>query len=233
MWGVLHYTAASKVVYANPPDWAEMMIWRKKLKPGDLFVDVGSNVGAYALWAADCGATVIAIEPDRDTAEILRENVALNRLPVTVIEGALGAAAGCLTLSQGLDSTNRLLLDHDAKGQTVPVQTLDSVLAGRTAAGVKVDVEGAERLVLEGARESLNDARVEIFQLEWNAMSQTVLHEDRAPLFEILSKYGYRLYRPDVYGFLHPTGKEFGSDVFAFAPGVDPANPCIQPVYNR
>src|SRR5215203_2592064 len=51
MWVELHHAGASKVLYSNPPDWPEMLAWQRLLSPGDLFVDVGSNVGAYALWA--------------------------------------------------------------------------------------------------------------------------------------------------------------------------------------
>ena len=39
IWADLHRTGASKVVYANPPDHPEMMVWRQHLRAGDLFVD--------------------------------------------------------------------------------------------------------------------------------------------------------------------------------------------------
>jgi hypothetical protein len=55
------------------------------LRPGDAFVDLGSNLGAYALWAARCvgsSGRVLAIEPDTHNHEVLTENVRLNgRVP--------------------------------------------------------------------------------------------------------------------------------------------------------
>ena len=63
LWVDLHRTGASKVVYGNPPDYPEMLIWQQVLQSGDLFVDVGTNVGSYTIWAADLGAEVIALEP--------------------------------------------------------------------------------------------------------------------------------------------------------------------------
>ena len=42
-----------------------MLVWQQALRPGDLFVDVGANIGSYAIWAADLGADVIALEPQR------------------------------------------------------------------------------------------------------------------------------------------------------------------------
>ena len=62
IWADLHRTAASKVVYANPPDHPEMLVWQQIPRPGDLFVDVGANVGSYSVWAADLGADVMALK---------------------------------------------------------------------------------------------------------------------------------------------------------------------------
>lgn len=218
MWAVLHHSAASNAVYANPPDWNEMQAWAHILRPGDLFVDVGANVGTYALWAADRGAIVIAVEPDPRAAALLRENVALNNLPITVVEAALGAKVGSLLLTEGNDTTNHMLPDDSTGGQRVQAQTLDAVLGGRAARGVKIDVEGAERIVLEGALECLAAGRIDVLQLEWNSTSTSLLAEDRGPVATILAAHGYNLHRPDRDGVLRPVdGIPFGPDVFAVA----------------
>ncbi|MDG4831534.1 FkbM family methyltransferase [Solwaraspora sp. WMMD1047] len=220
MWVELHCASASKVVYANPPDWEEMRAWRRILRPGDLFVDVGSNVGYYALWAGDLGAEVIAIEPSPDAARRLRDNVGLNDFPITVRQCGLAAQRGRMTLSRGADSMNHLLLGPDAVGETIEVDTLDNVLGNRFAAGVKIDVEGAERLVLEGGRRALEEQRIGVLQLEWNARSSHLLGEDRGPVAAILAKYGYQFVRPDQQGVLHdadPAGAS-SRDMFAVLP---------------
>lgn len=54
--------SASTVVYANLPAYSEMLAWRRIIRPGDVFIDVGANVGSYGLWAADHGACVLAFE---------------------------------------------------------------------------------------------------------------------------------------------------------------------------
>ncbi|MFB9236899.1 FkbM family methyltransferase [Plantactinospora siamensis] len=218
-----HHAAAGLVVYGNPPDWPEMHAWRRLLRPGDLFVDVGSNVGTYALWAAESGTTVVAVEPDRQAAEELRRNVGLNGYPIEVLECALAAEPGTLRLTSGNDTMNHLVLGdghgHGHGGTPVPVRTLDEVLGDRVAAGVKIDVEGAERLVLEGARAALADRRITVLQLEWNRMSERVLGESREPVARLLAEYGYRLTRPDETGQLAPSDASgYGPDVFAVAP---------------
>lgn len=220
MWAEPHVTAASKALYANPPDWNEMHAWRRMLRPGDLFIDVGSNVGSYALWAADLGATVIAIEPGSMAARRLRRNVALNDFPISVRQCGLAERPGRMRLSDDKDAMNHLLQATDDSGEEITVDTLDNVLADRYAAGVKIDVEGAERLVLEGARRALSERRIGVLQLEWNAASRELLAETRAPVAGLLREYGYAIAQPDRHGRLHPitAPSESVADLFAIAP---------------
>ena len=224
MWAVLHHTASAKVAYASPPDWLEMQAWRRLLGAGDLFVDVGANAGTYSVWAADLGADVVAVEPGDEARRLLLDNVSLNPgAVVAVLACALGSEAGSMGFTEGLDATNHLL-PGAAGGFRVEVRTLDEVLGARVAAGVKVDVEGAERLVLEGAERALSEGRIMVLQLEWNAMSHEVLGEDRRPVAEILTRHGYELCRPDTNGRLHPVSdRGYGDDVFAVLRRDSPA----------
>lgn len=220
-----HHHAESKVLYANPPDWSEMLAWRAILRPGDVFVDVGSNAGAYALWAAETGAEVIAVEPDPAAAARLRRNIARNGYDtrVRVVECALGAASGTAVLSHGRDTTDHLLLAPLATGRPVRVETLDDLVGERHVAGVKVDVEGAERLVLVGATRALSRGAIAVLQVEWNRQSEANFNETRAPLADLLRGYGYTLTRPNHLGHLRPTDVPgYGGDVFAVAPGWSP-----------
>jgi FkbM family methyltransferase len=237
MWAELHTAATSKVVYANPPDWAEMQVWRRVLKPGAVFVDVGSNVGAYALWAAECGARVIAVEPDPTAVQRLRRNIALNRFPISVLACALSDTPGVVRLTRGQDTTNHLILDvdgtgapspvttagADVAGAPVPAMTLDDVVGEGVVDGVKIDVEGAERLVLDGGHRALAQQRIKLLQLEWNGQSRTTLGEDRAPLARLLERFGYQTMRPDGTGTLLPTDPTgYGDDLFAVADSALP-----------
>ncbi len=250
----LHAASGSKVVYANPPDFNEMIAWRRILRPGDLFVDVGANVGSYSLWAAECGTDVIAIEPHPQTAARLRRNVALNPYPIQVRQVALADRPGRLWLTSGLDSENHLLVgpdgpagpdragrqsdgpdragrqsdgpdragrQSDPAGIEVAVQTLDDLVESRHPVFVKIDVEGAEELVLRGATRALTDERILAIQLEWNSASADLLGRGRDVVAELLTGHGFRLFRPSARGDLvwcpHP---DVGPDVFAVRPEV-------------
>lgn len=207
----LHAYGASKAVYANPPDWPEMLVWTHQLRSGDLFVDVGANAGVYSLWAADLGATVVAVEPSRRASQWLRRNIELNGLSFTVIEAALTDFEGTVAFDSSGDTVG-----HIGGPEIVPATTLDAVIGQRRAEGVKIDVEGFERLVLGGARAALSEQRIGCIQLEWNRCSEMAMGEDREPVAALLAEFGYSLHRPADDGRLQPIGDlTFGADVFA------------------
>jgi FkbM family methyltransferase len=213
IWVDLHRSGATMALYANPPDYPEMMAWRRALQPGDLFVDVGANVGSYTIWAAERGAEVIALEPAPDTYALLTENIALNGYQVTAVRAAAGSRCGTARFTAGQDAGNRL--DPDGPAST-PLVTIDSLLGDRTAAGLKIDVEGFELAVLEGCAAALAGHRIGLIQLEWNAMSHYSAGTDRRPLADLLASHGYRLYRPDQAGRLRPVvDPGYGADIFA------------------
>jgi FkbM family methyltransferase len=220
LWVDLHRTGASMVMYANPPDRPEMLAWRQALRDGGLFIDVGANVGTYTIWAAELGAEVIALEPAADTFGLLTENVALNGYRVQAVQAAAGAQCGTARFTSGRDAGN--CLDPDGPVETRLV-TIDSLIGGRRAAGMKIDVEGFEIEVLRGCARALAEHRIGLIQLEWNAASEQALGTDRRPVAELLARHGYQLYRPGPDGLLEPAGDlGFGADIFA-RPAAAPA----------
>jgi FkbM family methyltransferase len=213
IWADLHRTGASKVVYANPPDYPEMLVWQLVLRPGDLFLDIGANVGSYAIWAADRGAEVIAVEPADDACALLLENIALNGYSVKAIQAAAGAICGTVRFTSGRDTVNRI--DPDGSVETTMV-TIDSIIENRIVAGMKIDVEGFEIDVLRGCEQALSEHRIRLIQLEWNGASMEAVGDDRRPVADLLSGHGYNLLRPDGRGALVPLADmAFGPDVFA------------------
>jgi FkbM family methyltransferase len=218
LWVDPHRTAAAMVLYANPPDLPEMLVWRRALRSGGLFVDVGANVGTYAIWAAELGAEVIALEPAADTFSLLEENIALNGYPVSAVQAAAGDHCGWARFTAGLDAGNSLSSGGPVVTKLV---TVDSLIGSRPVTGMKVDVEGFEIDVLRGAARALAERRIGLIQIEWNQMSTFAVGADRQPIAELLVGHGYRLYRPDASGRLHPvTDLGFGADVFA-SPGPE------------
>lgn len=138
-------------------DPAERAALAQHLKPGDIAIDIGANVGAYTLFMAGLvgpSGRVIAVEPQPSVLGRLRENVAFNpELTVTIAATALGATEGEVVFETNAanEGEGRMAKAPGAAGVTVPLTTLDALLAreGVTRlAAMKIDVEGAEPQVL-------------------------------------------------------------------------------------
>jgi FkbM family methyltransferase len=144
--------------------------------PEDVFWDVGANVGALTVVAARCGAQVVAFEPDDRSRRWLERNVAANHLAnVTVVAGALGDRTGTARLHPADEgNTGRTSLvgaSSAAPAVEVAVSRADDFVRAQPALSptiVKIDVEGAEHMVLTGATAILRDPRL-----------HTVIFEDR------------------------------------------------------
>lgn len=203
--------SSKRALYASLPDFAEMRVWQRMLRPGDVFVDVGANAGLYTVLACELGAEVIAVEPLADGIAQLRRNLTINGYEAMIVEAVVGAAPGTAHIG-GPDSQRAHV---GTSGTEVAMVTLDDLVGDRAVRGVKIDVEGAERQVLEGASRLLGDHRVSVVQLEWNDRAMANYGESREPLARLLEANGYRLYRPDHDGSLLPTDGREGSDVFA------------------
>ena len=161
--------SASNVIYFTQRfDPAEMTVIEAAVRPGDLVIDAGANIGAYTLFLAHLVGSrgrVLAVEPAPLAAGRLRENVALNGLSqVEVVEAALGRSAGTASMTMTSDVSNTLAPIATSRAKrTVPVRPMDALVQG-TPSFVKLDVEGYEHEVLVGAPKVL-DARP-ILQIE-------------------------------------------------------------------
>lgn len=135
-------------------------------RPKGTAVDVGANFGCWTLPLAAHAHSVIAIEPQRCCIELIARSVAANRLAnVRMVNAAAGARAGRIMVPE-LDiehATNfggiTLGIPHheqpDAPMREVQVVPLDTVLNGEPVSFIKIDVEGFEGQVLEGARATI------------------------------------------------------------------------------
>ncbi len=158
-------------VYAGLHEFADMGFVLHALRPGDLFVDVGANVGSYTVLAAAAGARVVALEPLPATYAHLTANVRLNGFErrVQAVNAGAGRADAPLRFSADLDAMNHVLPPGAAPDAAVDVPSyrLDGLLGGDRPLIVKVDVEGWEAEVVAGAEETLGgtDPRAVLVEL--------------------------------------------------------------------
>ncbi|HEY8154701.1 MAG TPA: FkbM family methyltransferase [Myxococcota bacterium] len=215
-------TGATGNIYVGIHDFEEMGFLLHFLRSGDLFADVGANVGAYTVLAAGaCGARARSFEPVSSAFEDLRDNIALNRLGERVVarKVVVGASTGSAQMSCDQDTVNHVVterLDGAAAVETVPQVRLDDEFEEAPAV-VKIDVEGFESQVLAGMPRLLASNALLAVIMELNASGARYGVEDRA-LRRTMSEAGFveccydplrRALEARPAGFEHPGNSIF------------------------
>lgn len=190
-----HPTALSATFWINPKDrHSDEEFFRRYLIPGDTVIDVGANIGHLALTASILvgqKGKVYAIEAHPRIFRYLESNIGLNRVKnLEAINKAIGNAVGHVHFSDiRSDDQNSVILDR--VGIDVPVSRLDDLLISATPiALMKVDVEGFEKFVFEGAKTTLMEVKSIYFE-SWD---------------KNFSKFGYSC--GDLFELLHSSGFE-------------------------
>jgi len=189
----------------HEPQLTQLLLDRFSNYPGKNFIDVGANIGYFSCLLAKLAGPaghVLAIEPEPQNLALLRENIAINEITnVTVHPCAVGEKTGgaLLGLYKPSNRGRHSILEKDARSRIeVPVRTLDDIVrsSGRNAvtwSAVKIDVEGYEAFVIEGARETL--PRVKSLVMEFSPAILKKAGRDPAATLKILSSHFSSVHR--------------------------------------
>jgi len=197
----------------------ETELIEKELKTGDVFLDIGANIGYHTLTAAKRvgpKGRVYAIEPEPENFSILEQNISIN-----------GYSDRCVLVRKGVSDksgTQKLYLDpfncgghaffnHFEKPEVflgsrsvtlnenldnfIDVETIsidDFLSNNRRVNVVKMDIEGAELLALRGMLETLKaNKRIVIFS-EFSPSAMNMVGGDYREFLEILKRLGFEVY---------------------------------------
>lgn len=168
-----HYSTL--VMYQRFPEYGEMSFLLDNLKEGDILIDVGANIGVFSLLASSKikRGKVYAFEPSSKILPKLYANIALNQKAdrIEVIEKAIADKSELINFDlSGYPDYNHILFDSNKFKSskknilTIEAITLDKFIKERGLKKIKmikIDVEGAEMLVLRGLKQSLKEKRIE------------------------------------------------------------------------
>jgi FkbM family methyltransferase len=205
----------------------------RNVRPGMICLDIGANLGEVALHMAlraGPSGRVLAFEPIPPVRARLERHVARNGLGgvLSVESVALSSGEGRVTMSfatetqrnQGQGSIVRVENEDTLLRVEVATQSLDSLVASRALPRVdliKIDVQGAEPLVIAGARETLARFAPDLFM----EVSPDDLHfsgTDSRALCASVEQLGYSLFELTGRGSLRPirasdVGPDFSAEV--------------------
>jgi FkbM family methyltransferase len=160
--------------------------WIASFAADDVLLDCGANVGMYTIWAAATrGVRVFAFEPEAQNYAILNRNIVLNKLSERVQAYCMGLSdvsglsqlhmadmrvgGSCHAVGEALDYKLQPL--RAAFVQGCVVSRLDDLIAEGVVAvptHIKIDVDGFEHKVVQGARRTLRNPAVKSLLIETN-----------------------------------------------------------------
>ena len=183
-------------------------IIREEIHEGDIVIDVGANIGYYTLIFAQLvgsSGKVFAFEPEPKNFEILKKNIEINNYPNIVAEqkivsdksgivklfiaehGIVGHRINQQKSSQKFIEIESIILDNYIKKLN-----LDNKINF-----IKIDVEGSEPKVLEGAKEIMQKSnQLKIFT-EFNREAVKKYSVEPKEMIDLLYRNGFKIYLPN------------------------------------
>jgi FkbM family methyltransferase len=160
-----------------------MSFFRSSLTPGMTVVDIGANLGFFTVIAAGKvgpSGKVFAYEPDPHNFDLLKKNIAVNSFTtVKASSTALSDRVGTRELFFGDNNTTHSFGDKRGAGrsETVSTDTLDNSLKQYGSPQIdliKMDIEGAEPIALEGMLDTIkkNPNLILLFEFHPNAIKR-------------------------------------------------------------
>jgi FkbM family methyltransferase len=172
--------------------------YRSLLKRGEIILDIGSNVGYYALLASantENKAVVHCFEPDPELIAILEKNRANGGLSWELSKMAVSESDGEIPFYRSQVANWGGIREKDVSAKTTPIQVRSTTLDGYCSTNnlaptfLRMDIEGAEVEAMRGAGEILRTFKPKIFmELHLSFLSA----EEKLELIETLSQPDYQ-----------------------------------------
>lgn len=195
--GSMAGTGGGATVYFNMIEPEQTAAFTDTLKDGQVLFDIGANVGYYTILGAQLVGTrgkVVAVEPLVRNLAYLYQHIVLNKASnVSIVSAACSDTVSLATFSFGQNFAIGGLANRQQRrniGEVdsclVPTVTVDAIVRqlGTYPDVVKIDVEGAELSVLNGAHVTLQEAKPRVFL---SVHSEAL----RSSCLEYLAKLGY------------------------------------------
>ncbi|MBC8052964.1 MAG: FkbM family methyltransferase [Sphingobacteriaceae bacterium] len=164
----------------------ETIEWLNSLDKGAVLWDIGANVGIYTIYAADAGLDVVAIEPMPSNYYTLTKNIEVNNLSEKVSAfcfaltnevcidffyistSQIGSSQNSFKENIGWDYKKMENVDYKHSTIGMSIDSFIKLFSPKFPNYIKIDVDGLEKRIILGARETLSDPRLKSMLVELN-----------------------------------------------------------------
>jgi FkbM family methyltransferase len=194
-------TGITQNIYCGLHEFQEMAYVLHVLTPDDLFIDVGANVGSYTILAcAARGARGYCFEPIPTTYQKLMENIKINNISSRVKPYNIGISdeEGEILFTSDKNTVNHVITKGESitNAINVHVKTLDELLIGESPSVMKIDVEGFETKVINGAIHTLKNPSLHSMIIESNESNLRYGYDERK-LIQTIKSMDFQAYSYD------------------------------------
>ena len=170
-------------------DFEEMLFLLHYLNKDDKFIDIGANIGSYSILSATMiGCKTLSFEPSNQIFSLLEKNVIINNVQNTIklYKYALGAENQSMMIGYKGEMTY-ITNNNELDLQEIEVKRLDDFIDYGSL--IKMDVEGYEEHVLEGARKILRNPQTGALIIELAGYNR--YGSSNKKVHQLLIQYGY------------------------------------------
>lgn len=180
-------------IYYGLMERYETYFFIQALNKGEFFLDIGANLGSYTLILNRlCGAKCIAVEPSSKTFKKLEKNIELNTLQnIKLHNFAAGEKNKIVFFTKSLGPENSIVEDSISDNEKVTQKPLDEIIEDDISF-MKIDTEGNELRVLEGAQNILKSESIMVIMCEINDKSKTFGINEKI-LIDYVKNFGFEL----------------------------------------
>ncbi len=193
----------SLVIYTQLPEYNEQEFMYQYVEPSDTIIDIGAHIGSETiLLASKLGkkGKIFSFEPTPSTFAELQQNISINTFSSQVYLEQLVVSRSNSIAKFYLgetSETNSLGEDPNAKSITLQCVTLDRYALKKHIKHInllKVDVEGFESDIMQGARKLLQNHQIDCMVIEINSRGSTIDAKNHHLINDLTNRYNYDLY---------------------------------------
>lgn len=192
------YSLAKKNIWRMESEYEEISELINEIQPDDVFYDIGANIGLYSVFASQVCSSTFSFEPYPPNYKQLQKNLSYNPGESEIYQLALSDSNGEIQFSAPEDTVGYGTGKIGEGSKTVKTVRGDLLISKEGLESpdiVKIDVEGAEALVIDGMSSAISDCRRIYCEIHIGDTEHTKIEHDQSSIgiLTTLSEMGFEI----------------------------------------